>query len=136
MKKIITLLGLAVLIVSSISCKKQDDDFPPYYQVAVEWKVTSSTGSPTDFSNILNVIDPYINTDFKSEKEAVNLYNQLLAKTKDASYTASYDSYVKFFIRRYIAKQESESVIRYDVDPKYTSPVAHIWDKDGSRDLK
>ncbi len=136
MKKILALLGLAVLMVSSISCDKIGDDFPPYFKVAIDRHINSSTSNPADFSKILNVVEPYINTELKSEKEAVNLYNQLLSQTKDAPYSVGYDSSVTMLIRKYVAKRESETVISYDIDNTYTSPVAHIWDKDGSRDLK
>lgn len=136
MKRILALLGFAVLLVSSISCDKIGDDFPPYFKVAIDGNINGSSSRPADFSKILNVVNPYINTKLNSEKEAVNLYNQLLSQTKDAPYSVGYDSSITLLIIKYIAKNESETVISYDIDKTYTSPVAHIWDKNGSRDLK
>ena len=136
MKKFLAILSFAILMVSSISCEKLENDFPPYFKVAIEGNISGSTSNPADFSKILDVVNPYVNTDLKSEKEAVNLYNQLLSQTKDAPYSVGYDSSITLLIRKYVAKKESESVISYDIDKTYTSPVAHIWDKSGSRDLK
>ena len=119
MKKILTLLSLAVLMVSSISCDKIGNDFPPYFKVAIDGNISGSTSNPADFSKILDVVNPYINTEIKSEKEAINLYNQLLSQTKDAPYSVGYDSSITLLIRKYVAKQESESVISYDTRRQY-----------------
>ena len=34
-----------------------------------------------------------------------------------------------------LSKKEDEHTVRYDIDPSYKSPVGHIWDDKGSRDL-
>ena len=135
MKKILALISFAMLMAFAVSCERFEEN-PPYYQISYDMHYISSTGSPTDFSNIAKEVDPYINKVLNSENDAVSLYNQILSKTKDASYTANNGSYYKLFVAKYIAKKESENVIRYEADPSYTSPVGHIWDEQGSRDTK
>ena len=136
MKKTLSILALAFLaILTSVSCKKTDAEFPPYYQISTAWVINSSSSGTTDFSNIFRVTDPYINKTYKSENEAVSVYKDLLSKTKDATYSAYNGSYLKLSIARYVATKENEYTVAYNADGKYKSPVAHLWDENGSRDL-
>lgn len=133
--KFFTIIASALLVLSVVSCDKNDQDFPPIYRISTSYKMTSGTFGNSDFKQIFAVTDQYINTDLSSEDQAVATYNDILSKTKDASYSAPGDSYVKLSIVRYVSRQESENVIQYDIDPSYKSPVEHIWDAQGSRDL-
>lgn len=136
MKKVLSFLTFAFLIVlTSVSCKKGEAEFPPYYQIHTPWEINSTGSHITDFSNIFKVTDPYINKTYNSENEAISVYNDLLSKTRDATFSAYNGSYVKLTIAKYIATKENEYTVRYDADPKYKAPVAHIWDESGSRDL-
>lgn len=135
MNRIFTIIAFALLILSAASCKKADVDLPPYYRIATPsiWK--SGSSGTSDFSRIYAVTDQYVNRDFFSEEQAMAAYNDILAKTTDVPYTAPEGSYFKMLIEKYIGKQEDEHSARYDVDPSYKSPVCHIWDDKGSRDL-
>ena len=136
MKKILSLLGWALLMASTFSCGKIDDGkMPDLYRIGRDGQTISTTTSPTDFSNIYSVVDRYINTDYNSEKEALNAYKDVLSQTKDAKYTANNGSYYKILINKYVARKLDEHSYEYVIDNSYKSPVSHIWDKDGSRDL-
>ncbi len=138
MKNVLYLLGAALLMLAVASCGKIDsDDTPaPYYKVSTSFRVSSSTlTGKADFSNIFSVTDKYVNERYNSESAAVAAFNDILNKTKDAQYNAAGESFVEIHISKYVAKRESEHVINYDVDPTYKSPVGHIWDAQGSRDL-
>ena len=135
MKKFLTILGATLMMFATVSCNKTDSDsFPPYYRIDRAVKSTSFGTKITDFSNILRVVDQHINTDLKSESEAVSLYNDILSKTKDAEYAAYNGSYVTISIARYTATREDEHTIQYSLDNSYKSPVSHTWDEKGSRD--
>lgn len=135
MKRFFTIIASALLVFSAISCKKADNDFPPYYRVGTSVRWIGGSSGTSDFSRISAETDKYVNTDFPSESQAVATYNDILSKTKDAPYTAPEGSYFKLSVERYIGKQEDEHTVRYDIDPSYKSPVGHIWDDKGSRDL-
>lgn len=136
MKKVLYFLGAALLMLAVASCGKIGDDTPaPYFKVSTSWEIQSGTLSgKTDFSNIFAETNQYNNVSYKSESEALSVYNSVLAKTKDVTYTAAGSSFVELHITKYIATRESEHVIKYDADPNYKSPVRHIWDAKGSRD--
>ena len=135
MNRIFTIIAFALLVLSAASCSKVNNDLPPYYRIATPsiWK--SGSSGTSDFSRIYAVTDQYVNRDFSSEEQAMAAYNDILSKTKDVPYTAPEGSYVKLLIEKYIGKYEDEHTARYDVDPSYKSPVGHIWDDKGSRDL-
>lgn len=135
MKRLFTIIASVLLVLSSVSCEKADNDFPPYYRVGTSVRWIGGSFGTSDFSRISAETDKYVNTDFSSESQAVATYNDILSKTKDAPYTAPEGSYFKLSIERYIGKQEDEHTICYDIDPSYKSPVGHIWDDKGSRDL-
>lgn len=135
MKKLIALLGFVTLLVSAVSCNKNDDEFPPYYQVSRSFSYSVSTGSTTDFSNLFDIIDPYINKRVDRESQAIEMYNEILEKTKNVSWHANESSYLQLSISKYSVKSQTETSITYDIDPSYRSPKNHIWDSKGSRDL-
>ena len=135
MKRIFTIIASALLVLSVASCEKENDGFAPYYKVSTSLRWTGGTSGNSDFSKISAVADQYVNTQFASEAEAVAKYKDILSKTKDVSYSAPGDSYYKLSVEKYVGKQEDEHTIRYDIDPSYKSPVGHIWDAQGSRDL-
>ncbi|MCQ2170124.1 MAG: hypothetical protein MJY48_00990 [Bacteroidales bacterium] len=135
MKRFLTLLASALLVLSFTSCDKEGGDFPPYYKVSKEMRYVSGTSGTSDFSQISAELDKYINTEFASEGQAVSLYKDILSKTKDASYSAPGESYLIMKITKYVSHRENEYTISYEADPSYKSPVSHIWDANGSRDL-
>ena len=135
MKRVFAIIASVLFVLSAASCSKVNNDLPPYYRIATPsiWK--SGSSGTSDFSRIYAVTDQYVNRDFSSEQQAMAAYNDILSKTKDVPYTAPEGSYVKLLIEKYIGKYEDEHTARYDVDPSYKSPVGHIWDDKGSRDL-
>lgn len=135
MKRVFAIIASVLFVLSAASCSKVNNDLPPYYRIATPsiWK--SGSSGTSDFSRIYAVTDQYVNRDFSSEEQAMAAYNDILSKTKDVPYTAPEGSYVKLLIEKYIGKYEDEHTARYDVDPSYKSPVGHIWDDKGSRDL-
>ena len=135
MKRVFAIIASVLFVLSAASCSKANNDLPPYYRIATPsiWK--SGSSGTSDFSRIYAVTDQYVNRDFSSEGQAMAAYNDILSKTKDVPYTAPEGSYVKLLIEKYIGKYEDEHTARYDVDPSYKSPVGHIWDDKGSRDL-
>lgn len=135
MKRFFAIIASALLVLSVVSCGKDDADFPPYYKVLTSVRWTSGSSGTSDFSQITAVTDQYVNTEFSSEEQAVSAYNVILSKTRNVPYTAPGESYAKLSIVRYIGKKENEYTVRYDVDPNYKSPFSHIWDAQGSRDL-
>lgn len=136
MKRFFTLIASTLLVLSVTSCDKEGgSDFPPYYKVSTSYRMTSGTSGNSDFSKIFAVSDQYVNTEFSSETQATAAYNDILSKTKDVSYSAPGESFVKLSIVKYISKKENENTYQYYADPNYKSPVGHIWDARGSRDL-
>mgnify|MGYP003313416658 CR=1 FL=1 len=135
MKRFFTIIASALLILSVASCDKDDSGFAPYYRVSTSFRWTGGTSGDADFSQISAVTDQFINIDFPSEERAVATYKDILSKTKDVSYSAPGDSYFKLSVAKYVSTQEDEHTIKYDIDPNYKSPVGHIWDAQGSRDL-
>lgn len=136
MKRFFTIIAAAMLVLSVASCSKETGgDNPPYYQVLTSYHATGGTSGSSDFTKIFAVTDQYRDIQFSSEDKAVSAYKDILAKTKDAPYSAHDDSFVKLSISKFIGKQEDEHTVRYEADPNYKSPVGHIWDAKGSRDL-
>lgn len=122
-------------MLAAVSCGKTGSDLPaPYFKVFTSWEIYNGPSGKTDFSNIFAVTNQYKDERYESESEALSVYNSVLAKTKDVTYTAAGSSFVDLHITKYIATRESEHVIKYDADPNYKSPVRHIWDAKGSRD--
>ncbi|MCQ2181351.1 MAG: hypothetical protein MJY50_04760 [Bacteroidales bacterium] len=135
MNRVLVIIASALLVLSAVSCGKPNDDLPPYYRIATPYIWKSGPSGTSDFSRIFAVTDQYINKDFANEEQAKAIYNDILSKTKDVPFSAPEGSYLKLIIEKYIAKQEDEHTARYDIDPAYKSPVGHIWDDKGSRDL-
>ena len=135
MKRFFTIIASALLVLSAASCDKDSSDFPPYYKLSTSRSLSSGTFGSSDFSNISKVTDQYVNVEFSSEDQAVATYNDVLSKTRDVDFTAPEGTYFKLTIEKYVSKREDEHSIRYDADPSYKSPVGHIWDDKGSRDL-
>lgn len=137
MKRIFTIIASALLVFSlASSCDKEDDKATaPYYKLSKSMRIVSGTSGTSDFSQISAVSDQYINSEFATEQQALDVYKDVISKTKDASYSAPDDAFFALSIVRYVCKQEGENMYRYDVDPNYKSPVGHIWDAQGSRDL-
>ena len=136
MKKIFFILAAAAVVcLAATSCDKGDDGNPPYYQVLTSWEIQSGTGKSSNFDQIFAVTNQYLNFQFSSEDKAVAAYKDILSQTKDAPYSASGSSFVKLSITKYVAKRENEYTVRYEADPNYKSPLSHIWDAQGSRDL-
>lgn len=135
MKRVFAIIASVLFVLSAASCSKVNNDLAPYYRIATSsiWK--SGSSGTSDFSRIYAVTDQYVNRDFSSEEQAMAAYYDILSKIRDVPYTAPEGSYVKLLIEKYIGKYEGEHTARYDVDPSYKSPVGHIWDDKGSRDL-
>lgn len=136
MKKFLSIIAFAMLILTTASCTKDDSkDYPPYWQIAKTVQWSGGTEGYADFSKISAVVDQYANVRFDTESQAVAAYNDILSKTKDVEYTALTESFYKLYIAKYVSKKEDEHTVSYDIDPSYKSPVGHIWDAKGSRDL-
>ena len=105
MNRVLVIIASALLVLSAVSCGKPNDDLPPYYRIATPsiWK--GGTSGTSDFSRIYAVTDQYVNVDFSTEAQAIAIYNDILAKTKDVPYTAPEGSYFKMLIEKYIGKQ-------------------------------
>lgn len=133
MKRFFTIIAAAIVVLSVTSCNKEE--FPPYYKVSVISRFVGDAYNEPDFSKIFAVTNQYTNTEFSSEKKALEAYKNILSKTKDVTYVATGESYAKLLIIKYISIRQDEFNVRYEADPKYSSPVSHIWDAKGSRDL-
>ena len=131
MKKILLFLGFALMMICAVSCDKEPGAGDPFYRV----NASCHYSTDSDFSNIFKVTDPYANKNFSSERAARSAYDDILSETKNAPYTADGEDYVKLVIIKYVATVESEISTSYNPDPTYKSPVSHIWDAKGSRDL-
>ena len=135
MKKLISILSFITLLVSAVSCQKNDSGFNPYYQVSSSFRLVSSLGSEPDFENLFSVIDSYVNKRVDTEKEAIAMLDEIVAKTKNVSWHANEGSYVQISISKLVVKRHTETTVVYDFDDTYRSPKSHIWDAQGSRDL-
>lgn len=124
-------IALASLLLALTGCKKDTVEYQTSYAIDYGQSTVEGTHGTSDFHNISDVVDPYLGKTYLTENEVLAVYNDILSKTRNAEYTAPKDSYYKLYTRKSIANQSNTGFID---DPAYKSP-AHIWDKDGSRDL-
>lgn len=133
MKKLVKLFCLALFAVSAVSCEKAKDDFPPYYQLAYDFREVSFGQAP-DFSAIFNIIDSYVNKRVDSESEAIAMFNEVVSKADKVTWHATDDSYVSLYIVKLVVTKKTDTIITYDFDTSYKSPKKYVWDSQGSHD--